>query len=752
MATQQRQISVSLFSRLLLWQKFAILGVVAAMLVAVPFYYFFKAEQESINASVLEREGLAPVKELLALVQVLPRHRGSSTGLLNGNEALAGEEKTTRDLADQHIAAFGAMAASIQDEGLRKIWLEVQKTWPQISQAVVSRSVAAPKNFDAHTQLIAQVLDALDHVLDYYGLSLDPTAESYFLIQAVLADGPFLTEFLGQARGWGTGLLAKAAKQGTGPAASANAVTLQDRAKLGTMTNLARDRLTALQRDLEKVGAASPQLKARLDHLAASATGMVGKVLDLSQTEIIGADNPNFSSTDYYTQYTQAINEAFKLLDAGSTSLEDLLTQRVASARQAQITISGVILAVFLVGALIAFYITRSITNPIGHLVGVMDRLASGDSTVRARLESFDEIGALGRQFDMMVDQREAVSAQIQRENEALNNSIIELLQAVARLAQRDLTVKIPVAEDITGPVGDALNLLSSETAKVLNRVTEIAQGVAKISQQVKAQSDTVIQVASEDKREVEQATAELSRASEVMQEIARLASACNEAAEKAIKNTERAQDTVLGTVQGITAIRETIRETEKRIKRLGERSQEIGGVVSLINSIAERTHILALNASMHAASAGEAGRGFAVVANEVQRLAENAREATSKIAGLVSNIQVETADTVNTMNEAISQVVRGTDLAQKAGGEMRETRDTTADLVQLVQRIAASSTSQAQMTQQLRERAVQIQKNTERTYDELQEQGVQTERLVDFSTGLVESVGVFVLPKAAAA
>ncbi|MGZ8245073.1 methyl-accepting chemotaxis protein [Methylomagnum sp.] len=752
MATQQRQVSASLFSRLLLWQKFAILGVVAAMLVAVPFYYFFKAEQESINASVLERDGLAPVKELLALVQVLPRHRGSSTGLLNGNEALAGEEKTTRDLADQHIAAFSAMAASIQDEDLRKLWLDVQKSWPQISQAVVSRSVAAPKNFDAHTQLITQMLDALDRVVDYYGLSLDPAAESYFLIQAILSDGPSLTEYLGQARGWGTGLLAKAAKQGTGPAASANAVTLQDRTKLGTMTNLARDRLTALQRDLEKAGVASPQLKASLDALTASAIGMGDKVLDLSQTEIIGADNPNFSSTDYYTQYTQAINEAFKLLDAGSLSLDELLAQRVASARQAQITISGVILAVFLVGALIAFYISRSITNPIGHLVGVMDKLASGDSTVRAHLESFDEIGALGRQFDMMVDQREAVSAKIQRENDALNNSIIELLQAVAQLAQRDLTVRVPVAEDVTGPVADALNLLSGETAKVLNRVTDIARSVANVSQLVKTQSDTVIQVATEDKREVEQATAELSRASEVMQEIARLASACNEAAEKAIKNTERAQDTVLGTVQGITAIRDTIRETEKRIKRLGERSQEIGGVVSLINSIAERTHILALNASMHAASAGEAGRGFAVVANEVQRLAENAREATSKIAGLVSNIQVETADTVNTMNEAISQVVRGTDLAQKAGGEMRETRDTTADLVQLVQRIAASSTSQAQMTQQLRERAVQIQKNTERTYDELQEQGLQTERLVDFSTGLVESVGVFVLPKAAAA
>jgi methyl-accepting chemotaxis protein len=202
-----------------------------------------------------------------------------------------------------------------------------------------------------------------------------------------------------------------------------------------------------------------------------------------------------------------------------------------------------------------------------------------------------------------------------------------------------------------------------------------------------------------------------------------------------------------LGTVEGITTIRDTIRETEKRIKRLGERSQEIGGVVNLINGIAERTHILAISASMHAASAGEAGRGFAVVANEVQKLAENAREATLKITGLVNNIQLETADTVTTMNDAISQVVRGTTLAQQAGSE---TRDTTANLVQLVRRIADSSKAQAQTSLQLRERALQIQQSTEHTYEQLQEQGVQTDRLVGYSEDLVKSVGVFTLPKTA--
>ncbi len=173
-------------------------------------------------------------------------------------------------------------------------------------------------------------------------------------------------------------------------------------------------------------------------------------------------------------------------------------------------------------------------------------------------------------------------------------------------------------------------------------------------------------------------------------------------------------------TVSGINSTRDVIRETEKRIKRLGERSQEISGAVNLINVIAERTHILALNASMHAASAGEAGRGFAVVADEVQRLAENSRQATQQIAALVNNIQVETADTVNTMNDAITQIVEGSRLAEQAGQQMELTQQTTADLVASVKQIAASSEEQAKAGQELLERADTLKKSSEQTSERL--------------------------------
>jgi len=742
------------FKRLLLKQKFALLAVLAFALVGTAFYAFVDNQQEKIKVTQREQEGLKPGRELLALVQILPRHRGSSTGLLSGNSAMAAEEATTKALADQQIAAFDKLSKSIDDPELLKTWEIIKQDWPKIAQQMADRSLTPTENFEAHTRLIAKVLEVLDLIVDYYGLSLDPYAESYFLMRAVLVDSPVLTEYLGQARGWGAGLLAKAAKSAAVKEKDAltaqGVVSLQDRSRLSLMTSIADLQLYGVARDFDKFLKYNRKLDTPMGKQLKSASALVDKAIRLAGTEIIGKPAPNYPSTEYYRQYSLAIDDMYKVIDIGFIELDAIFSRQISSANEKLVIISVVIFGLILICALVAFYIANSITQPIGALVGVMQKLAAGDNSVRANLQTSDEIGILGRQFDAMVDQREAARNKIEHENEVLNNSVVELLMSVAKLAQKDLTARATVAEDVTGPVSDALNMLSDEIAKVLNRVLQIAEDVAAASQQVQNQSAVVINVAADEKREVEQAASELSATSEAMLDIAKLAGSCNDAAEKAIKNTDKAQETVLDTIQGITAIRDTIRETEKRIKRLGERSQEIGGVVKLINDIAERTHILALNAAMHAASAGEAGRGFAVVAGEVQKLAENSRAATSKISSLVNNIQVETQDTVTTMNNAISQVVRGTELAQQAGSEMRATRDTTADLVQLVQHISASSAMQSENSQRLVERARQIQKSTEETFGQLQEQGIQTELLVNLSDLLVSSVGVFTLPKAA--
>lgn len=445
------------------------------------------------------------------------------------------------------------------------------------------------------------------------------------------------------------------------------------------------------------------------------------------------------------------IDPFFKALLDSTSQTEERSALDLKAARDTTNTFTVVIAVIALLGIVVAFGLGtatyRAIVNPLNRMMSTVKQVAEGEYDARTGLAGGDELSELGQSLDQMLDERVNALVQAERENEQLNDSIINLLQAVSQLSQRDLTITVPVTEDVTGPVADALNLLTAETANVLQGVTQISEEVATASEKVKMQSDTVISVAESERQAVEQTAADLAFAADAMGQIAQLAQTCNAAAETAIKTTQSALQTVTNTVVGINNTRDTIRETEKRIKRLGERSQEISGVVNLINTIAERTHILALNASMHAASAGEAGRGFAVVADEVQRLAENAREATSQIATLVSNIQIETADTVNAMNAAISQVVDGSRLAEQAGDQMKRTQETTSELVTAVQQIASRSQDQVRISSELLERAQQIRESTNQTSQQLQEQTIQTTNLVEYAKDLLDSVRVFRLP-----
>jgi len=742
-----KQENANLFNQLLLWQKFLLLGVIMLVLVVMPFYLFISDGQKQIDNYERGQAGLMAGSKLVDILKTTQKHRGLAAVVLFGDTSKKDDLVKENKHLNEALSAFDSTVIEMSYPELTEKWNSIKETWQKISDGLATGKIDRERLWDLHTHQIDLTKEALLLILGNSNMTLDAFPQSYFLVQGVMINLPELFDQMGLARAYGREFLERAL--------SASSLSPQDQAEMQKYRTLLAETVK-LSRTSLKTNADSllmsvshiPELKNGLETRINNLFDVAEVPLKLSE-QIVDPRTSNYPSiNDFRSKYNTATDATFELINASIDALNGQFDKQIAQVRSSQYIIIAIVLMISILGTWLAVFIVGSITRPVNQLVAVMKKLASGDSTARSNMQAIDELGILGRQFDVMVDQREALRARIQEENETLNNSVIDLLQAVARLAQRDLTVKVPVAEDITGPVADALNMLSGETSKVLTRVVQIARDVSKVSYQVQSQSAVVIDVAAEEKREVEQAAMELNEASRTMLDIAKLAISCNEAAQKAIKNTDKAQESVLGTVQGITTIRDTIRETEKRIKRLGERSQEIGGVVKLINEISERTHILALNASMHAASAGEAGRGFAVVANEVQKLAENSREATSKIAALVNNIQVETADTVITMNDAISQVVRGTELAQQAGSEMRETRDTTGQLVLLVKQIAENSTAQSDTSRRLLERAQQIQKSTSQTYDQLQEQGHQTNLLVDLSNSLVTSVGVFTLPR----
>ena len=413
---------------------------------------------------------------------------------------------------------------------------------------------------------------------------------------------------------------------------------------------------------------------------------------------------------------------------------------------------AGIALALLALGIVVAFVLERSVTRPISKMQDTVTAISEGNYAARSELGGDDEFGQLSRAFDNLLDDRVARLADAERENEDLNNSVVQLLQAVAQLSNKDLTAKAPVTANVIGTVSDSINLLAHETGRVLSEVTSIAAQVKLSTERVKRQAESVNATAAAERADVERAGENLANANKVMTQVAELAAASNRAAEQATTSTTTALDSVNETVRGMEGVLVSIAEAEKRIKRLGERSQEITGIVNLINTIAERTHVLALNASMQAAAAGDAGRGFAVVAEEVQRLAESSRQATQQIAQLVNNIQIETSDTINTVNRTISQVVTGSELASKSGQQMRETQQSTASLVELVKRITSSAQVQMKITTELRNRVHQIGASTEKTAAEILLQSEATADLSKSADRLVESVRVFKLPSNRAA
>nr|MBS0021525.1 hypothetical protein [Gammaproteobacteria bacterium] len=410
----------------------------------------------------------------------------------------------------------------------------------------------------------------------------------------------------------------------------------------------------------------------------------------------------------------------------------------------ARTTAYAVVILTLIIGLGMALYLARYLSKVImaafRKVVDVSEGMRRGDlHTIDVEMTG-DEVQ------DMMVAMKGMVDT-LEARNERINNSVIQLMGSVLQLSRRDLTTKVTVTEDVTGPVADALNLMTGETARVLGSIRNVSHSVEQAAKDVKIQAEKVMDVAQRERLVVETTAKGLHISSAAMTHLAEEAGNVNETARVAMKYTRSALEAVGTTIDGIEQIRDVIREAEKRIKRLGERSQEVTSAVNLINTISERTHILALNASMHAASAGEAGRGFAVVADEVQRLAESSREATSDISSMVNNIRVETADTVNTMNQVISQVAEGTRLAADAGKRMQETEETTAQLVTAVEGIAVRATKQANVATELEKRAHVIVQSTKHTAEELTKQAEQMESLVQYSLALRDSVAVFRLP-----
>ncbi|MGH8599279.1 MAG: methyl-accepting chemotaxis protein [Burkholderiales bacterium] len=333
-------------------------------------------------------------------------------------------------------------------------------------------------------------------------------------------------------------------------------------------------------------------------------------------------------------------------------------------------------------------------------------------------------------------------------ENETQNKrnqqAILNLLNDIGDLAEGDLRVRAQVSEDMTGAIADSINFTVDELRKVVGTINRSALEVTSATGQAQAISQQLMQATQRQAHEIQDSGTSVVQMATSIREVSSRASESAQVAELSLNAAAKGATAVQNTIAGMNEIREQIQQTAKRMKRLGESSQEIGEIVELISDITEQTNVLALNAAIQAKTAGDAGRGFSVVADEVQRLAQRSGDATRKIAAIVRTIQTDTSEAVSAMEQSTQGVIQGAKLSDAAGQALLEIETVSRSLAELSASISTSTHSQVDIANKVAAKMREILRITEQTTKGTQQTTVAIGQLANMAVELKTSVAGF--------
>jgi twitching motility protein PilJ len=454
-----------------------------------------------------------------------------------------------------------------------------------------------------------------------------------------------------------------------------------------------------------------PQVRERLDLLL--------EQYETTRTEA-GAILGNLQALVGAREAQQSIIADSEPLRLGLQSLQDSLTGRTG--------LSAVWLALLVLSAAVA------LVSAAG-----MAYVQLLESRQRQKLAEYQRLEALAEQREALMQQAEA-----KRVNDQNQEAILRLMDELQQVAEGDLTRQATVTEDITGAIADTVNYTVEELRSLVASVQGTVTRVAHTTTSVEHTSDELLQASTEQLKEIRETGQSVLEMAERITAVSSRAQQSAEVARQSLQAAATGLDAVHNTIGGMNTLRDQIQDTAKRLKRLGESSQEIGEITELISDITEQTNVLALNAAIQAASAGEAGRGFSVVAEEVQRLAERSGDATRQIAALVKAIQTDTQDAVGAMEKSTQGVVEGARLSDNAGTALTEIDQVSRRLAELIEQIAQAASAEASSANTVAGNIQHIFVVTEQTERGTQSTAEQVRELATMAEELRQSVARF--------
>jgi twitching motility protein PilJ len=733
--------NVQLWQRRKIWQKLALIAVFMGLPIPVITAVYWLEKSTAVEFARKESYGAELLPYLKGVARALSDQRGLASAYLNGDNSVQhqvseaaraveqqlvlAEELDQKNIPDVRTSYGSLLQTSGRLRILRQKW-DVLKGKTLLAQA--------KEAFEAHTALIAEVNGLITHLSDQANLTLDPELDSYYLGDALITQLPRLTEEIGQLRGLGAGLTA------------AKKATPEELAQLSALFGQVQTDLQSLARGLAVAYRNNPALEARQAGQVEMVVKEASDYLVWVERRLFRTAEPTVTPTQLLAAGAPVIEQLGRLDELAFDDLQRLLRLRIDRVLRERnqvliLTMLGLLLTVLAVTA-----ITRRINRQISEITNLIGAIDSGNLSQRALVLSEDELGRTAEAFNKMLDNTRGL-IQSRAERDQIQRSIMRLLDEVSGVANGDLTRQAEVTEGMTGAIADAFNYMIVNLRQLIGKVQTVSHQVNSTASETQTTAERLAQGSQEQAAQITQTSTALNEMARTMQQVAANAERSAQVADQSLSAARQGATVVQNTMHGTQRILEQVQETARRIQQLSERSHEIEEILHLIDEIADRTAILALNASIQATTAGDAGQGFVIVANEVEKLAGRSVEATKRISTLIRTIQGGTRAAVAAMEETSREVQSEAKLAVQAGRSLQEIEAVSQQLADLVRAIASDCQQQAQHSAQLSQSMTRLALLTNQTTTGVIQSAVTVKSLAQLADELRASVISFKLP-----
>ncbi len=717
-----------------IWQKLVLAGVLAVIPVVMLTVLFLQSRNEQITRTQAELAGLEYVTPMRQLLERLPQHRSAASAFLSGDTSVGPMLMNVQAQVD------GAVGVLTQLEerrgrglGTTASWDSIRVRWQDLAQRV--RSLSPEESNTRHTALLADVLAHLRRIGDKTGLSADPDLDAFYLSDSILNQIPWTAEYLGQLATQGSGIAAR------------SAMTANEEAQVRYLIRQVTTSMDFMDRNFESVFRYNEDLRKELDGTVSTAMNSAGYLRNLSQRELLEKPEIRVQPRTYLENGSATVDKLFKLHEMATVHLRTLLERRLARLTNQKWTQLSWALGLLLLAGVLVFVIQKGITEQVRSMSETFRQISRGDYDARAEVYSRDELGTMATTTNVMLANTLSL-IQSREERDRIQDSIRKLLDDVSGVAEGDLTKEAEVTAEMTGAIADAINYMLGELRTIIGAVQSTTANVNWSAQKVQHVTEDLAGSSQEQSERVRAASQVLQSMAQSIRDVAARANDAANVADRALSGALAGGEAVRRTVEGMAGIRQHVQETAKRMKRLGESSQEIGEIVQLISDISDRTSILALNASIQAAMAGEAGKGFAVVAEEVERLAERASEATKRITVLIKSVQTETNEAISAMEATTREVVEGSHVASEAGELLAQIEVVSRQITGMVKEISTVSREQAAGSDQVAASVSEVSRATQSTAEEALRAASDIRNLATMVTELNHSLSRFRVPQ----